>query len=180
MRKPNKELKDQTLLHQLLATCQVGRLGTNGADGYPMIKPLNFAFSDGAIYFHSALAGEKINDINRDDRVCFEIDLPIAYVRARNQPCEAEYLYRSVIIKGRAAIVQDEQERTIAFQALMHKYQPGGGFGGYLPEKLAITGIVRITIEEMVGKEDLGAGVLREQALDALAKGLPLPITLER
>ena len=38
-----------------------------GKAGYPMIKPLNFAYHDGRIYFHTAQEGEKIDDI-RDSR----------------------------------------------------------------------------------------------------------------
>jgi nitroimidazol reductase NimA-like FMN-containing flavoprotein (pyridoxamine 5'-phosphate oxidase superfamily) len=178
MRKANKEIKDVSVIEQLLKTCQVGRLGTNGRDGYPMVKPLNFSYDDRKIYFHTALAGEKIDDIKRDNRVCFEVGLPIAFVRAVNEPCEAEYLYRSVIIKGRASLVEDHGERTLAFKSLMDKYQPEGGYGRYPDEKLAMTGIVRIDIEEMTGKEDLGKGAHRERALEALEQGLALPVVL--
>jgi uncharacterized protein len=178
VRKANKEIKDISVIEHLLRTCLVGRLGAIGKDGYPMVKPLNYAYHNRKVYFHTALEGEKIEDIKRDDRVCFEIDLPIAYVRAVNQPCEAAYLYRSVIIKGRAVFVQDTDERAMAFKSLMDKYQPEGGYGPYVTEKLGLTGIVRIDVEEMSGKEDLGKGVHRDQALKALEQGLALPIIL--
>jgi uncharacterized protein len=178
VRKANKEIRDVSVIVQLLKTCHVGRLGTNGRDGYPIVKPVNFAYHAGSIYFHTALEGEKIEDIRRDNRVCFEIDLPIAFVRAVNQPCEAEYLYRSVIIKGRASLVENQEERSGAFRSLMEKYQPEGGYGPYVTEKLGRTGIVRIEVEEMTGKEDLGKAGNRERALDALERGLALPIVL--
>jgi hypothetical protein len=110
--------------------------------------------------------------------VCFETDLPIAFARAVNQPCEAGYLYRSVIIKGRASLVIDDAERGRAFKSLMDKYQPEGGYGPYMNEKLGMTGVVRIDVEEMTGKEDLGKADYRQQALDALERGLALPIVL--
>jgi nitroimidazol reductase NimA-like FMN-containing flavoprotein (pyridoxamine 5'-phosphate oxidase superfamily) len=110
--------------------------------------------------------------------VCFETDLPIAFVRAMNQPCGAEYLYRSVIIKGRASLVEDLEERMRAFRSLMEKYQPEGKYGPYVKEKLGRTGIVRIDVETMTGKEDLGKGEHRQRALDALEKGTLLPIVL--
>jgi len=159
MRKANKEIKDISIIEHLLRTCHVGRLGTIGKDGYPVVKPLNFAYHNGKIYFHTALEGEKIEDIRSDNRVCFEVDLPIAYVGAVNQPCEAAYLYRSVIIKGRAVLVENTDERAMAFESLMDKYQPQGGYGPYVTEKLGLTGIVRIDVEMMSGKEDLGKGV---------------------
>jgi nitroimidazol reductase NimA-like FMN-containing flavoprotein (pyridoxamine 5'-phosphate oxidase superfamily) len=178
MRKANKEITDRSVVEGLLRACPAGRLATNGKDGYPKVKPLCFSYHDGKIYFHSALEGEKIEDIKRDDRVCFETDLPIALVKAVHQPCEAAYLYRSVIVKGRASLVTDPQERMTAFRSLMKKYQPEGGHGAYLPEKLAITVIVRIDVEEMTGKEDLGKGEHRVRVMDALERGLPLPLVL--
>ncbi|MCL4536611.1 MAG: pyridoxamine 5'-phosphate oxidase family protein [Nitrospirae bacterium] len=192
MRQSKKEIKDKAVIVELLNTCHVGRLGTIGKDGYPMVKPLNFAYNPssppftkggqggfGKIYFHTAKEGEKIEDIKRDNRVCFEVDLPIAYVKGNENPCRAEYLYRSVIIKGKAYIVKDRDEMIFGLKCLMRKYQPEGGYGNFLEEKLQITGIVRIDIEEMVGKEDLGKDKLKEAVLKALKEKVQLPIVLE-
>ena len=155
MRRNKKEIKDPQITNELLETAQVGRLGTLDSDGYPMIKPLNFVYTDGKIYFHTALSGEKIDDIKRNNRVVFELDLPIAYVKADNNPCSAKYLYRSVIIKGRATMVEDRMDKIFALKRLMEKYQPEGGYGDFPAEKLDITGIVRIDIDEMTGKQDI-------------------------
>lgn len=178
MRQSKKEIKDREVITRLLRTCIVGRLGTVTKDGYPMVKPLNFAYEEGRIYFHTAREGEKIEDIRRDDRVCFEVDLPIAYVRGDENPCRAEYLYRSVIVRGKASIVEERTEQVHALRLLMEKYQPEGGYGEFSEEKLRITGIVRIDIEEMTGKEDLGKGEAREAVLTALESGSELPIRL--
>ena len=156
MRRAKKEIHDKTIVDNLLNTCPVGRLGTMGKDGYPRIKPLNFVYINGKIYFHSAREGEKIDDIIRDSRVVFEIDEPIGYVKSDTNPCSAKYLYRSVMIKGRAAIVSNDEEKLMALKSLMEKYQLEGGYGEFLPEKLKITTVVRIDIEEITGKEDVG------------------------
>lgn len=162
MRKSIKEIKNRSVMIALLDSCHVGRLGTNSRDGYPMVKPLNFAYADNRIYFHSAKEGEKIDDIRQDNRVCFEVDLPIAYVKGGENPCKAAYRYQSVIIRGRAHIVEDREELVFGLSCLMKKYQPEGGHGDFSEEKLKITCVVRIDIEEMVGKEDLGKGDIRE------------------
>jgi nitroimidazol reductase NimA-like FMN-containing flavoprotein (pyridoxamine 5'-phosphate oxidase superfamily) len=180
MRQAKKEIQDREVMLRLLATCHVGRLGTIGKDGYPMVKPLNFAFQNGRIYFHSAREGEKIDDIRRDSRVCFEVDLPIALVRSLGSPCRAEYLYQSVIMKGKASLVEDPSERIVALRLLMDKYQPRGGYGEFPDEKVKITGIVRIDIESMTGKEDLGKDEAKESVLRALADNTHLPIIIER
>jgi hypothetical protein len=180
MRKLHKRITDLPVIFNLLDTCPVGRLGTISSDGWPTIKPLNFARLDWRIYFHCALEGEKLDDIRRDNRVCFEVDLPIAYVKGLpDNPCRAEYLYRSVIARGQAVIVEERAEKVLALDCLMRKYEPGRSFSGYSDEKLGITGIVRIDIDDLSGKEDLGKGELREQALRSLASGMTLPVVLE-
>ncbi|MDA8432315.1 MAG: pyridoxamine 5'-phosphate oxidase family protein [Nitrospiraceae bacterium] len=181
MRRHKKQIRDEGVIIDLLSRCHVGRLGTNGRTGYPTIKPLNFVFHERKIYFHTAKEGEKIDDVKRDDRVCFEVDLPIAFVRGeKDEPCRAEYLYRSVIVRGRAKMVEDEEEKIAALRLLMRKYQPEGGYGDFRKEKLMITGVVRIDIEEMTGKEDLGKDGMRERALKILEEGIPSPVAIQR
>ena len=145
-----------------------------------MVKPLNFVHHRGMIYFHSALEGEKIEAIRRDSRVCFEVDLPIAYVKSTGIPCKADYLYRSVIIRGRAHVVGDPEERVSALKALMRKYQPEGGYQGFPEDKLAITAVVRIDIVEMTGKQDLGKNGERDTVLRLLMNKPTSVTVLER
>lgn len=155
MRKARKEIKDDALISEILTNAHVGRLGTIWKDGYPIIKPLNFVHTEEHIYFHSAIEGEKIEDILRDNRVCFEVDMPIRYVKAKGDPCRAFYHYQSVILKGRAKIISDSEEKRMALKALMEKYQPEGGYDDFPKEKLTITAVIRIDIEVMTGKEDI-------------------------
>lgn len=63
MRRSEKEIKDKSIIIDVLDRCHIGRLGTIGKDGYPMVKPLNFAYHEGKIYFHTAQEGEKIKEI---------------------------------------------------------------------------------------------------------------------
>lgn len=180
MRRSEKEINDKAVIMDVLDRCHIGRLGTICKDGYPMVKPLNFTHHDGKIFFHTALEGEKIDDIKRDNRVCFEVDLPIAYVKARKNPCDADYLYRSVIIKGRAIIIEDREEKLFALNCLMEKHQPEGNYGDYTEDRLKKVGIVRIDIEEMRGKEDLGDNSMKETVLKALEEKILLPFVIER
>jgi hypothetical protein len=154
MRRHKKEIIDKSVIIDLLGRATVGRLGTIGQDGYPRIKPLNFVYVNDRIYFHSAREGQ-------DD------------------PCKASYLYQSVIIYGKAALVGAEPECRKALSELMRKYQPGGGYGEFPEAKLALTAVVRIDIETMTGKEDLGKGALRERVVAGLQTGTPLPIEVQ-
>lgn len=180
MRVVKKEIREKKIIEELLAGAHVGRLGTFGEDGFPMVKPLNFVYYRQRIYFHSAQEGEKIEAIRRDSRVCFEADLPIAYVKSTGIPCKADYLYRSVIIRGRAHIVADREEQVLALKALMQKYQPEGGYGGFPEEKLALTAVVRIDIVEMRGKQDLGNEGEHDAVLRILKEKPDPMVVLER
>ncbi len=180
MRQLKKKITDPEVVNRLLDEAPVGRLATVGPDGWPMVKPLNFAREGERLYFHCAREGEKLDHIGRDPRVCFEVDLAIAYVKGTAEnPCRASYLYRSVIAFGRAHLVEDETERRRALDLLMAKYQPDGGYGDYLPEKVAITAVVRIDIESLSGKEDLGKGDSRARGIALLESGTPLPAVLD-
>lgn len=170
MRISQKEIKDREVIRGLLSKSRVGRLGTLGRDGYPRIKPLNFVSLEEKVYFHSAREGEKMEDIQRDNRVCFEVDLPLAFVKSTGNPCQADYLYQSIMIKGRAQIVDVRDERLAALKGLMEKYQPEGDYGAFSEDKLALTAVVRIDIEEITGKEDLGQEKEREAVLAFLAR----------
>lgn len=82
-------------------------------------------------------------------------------------------------IKDKAVVIDDGEEKTFALKCLMGKYQPEGGYGDLLEEKLRITSIVRIDIEEMTGKEDLGKETMRETVLKVLENKIELPARLE-
>ncbi len=156
MRRSEREIKDQEAIQAILGQSQVGRMATINRKGYPVIKPLNYLYRDGKIYFHSSQKGEKMADIRRGSPVCFEVDQPVAYVSARGPACSASYYYRSVVIKGKAAPVNSRKKKQKVLEDLMEKYQPEGGYGEIGKEILAKTAIIEIFIEEMTGKENLG------------------------
>ena len=134
----------------------VGRIATINRKGIPVIKPINFLYWDGKIYFHSSTKGEKIGDIRRRGTICFEVDEPIAFVPATGSACRSSYYYRSIIVKGNAAIVNQQEKKLKILERLMEKYQPEGGYGGITEETLKRTAVIEISIQEMTGKENLG------------------------
>jgi nitroimidazol reductase NimA-like FMN-containing flavoprotein (pyridoxamine 5'-phosphate oxidase superfamily) len=157
MRRPEREIKDQETIKAILGQSQVGRMATVNREGYPVIKPLNYFYGDGKIYFHSSRKGEKISDIRRGSPVCFEVDQSIAYVPAKGPACSASYYYRSILIKGKASLVNSQKKKMEILGKLMEKYQPEGTYEGIAEEALHKTAVVEISIEEITGKENLGS-----------------------
>lgn len=156
MRHPEREIRNRETITALLEQCQIGRMATINREGFPVIKPVNFIYRDGKIYIHSSLKGEKIRDIRRGSSVCFEVDEPIAYVTAGKNACSANYYFRSIIIKGKAALVREKTKKLETLERLMEKYQPERGYEKIPEEILKKTAIIEISIQEITAKERLG------------------------
>jgi nitroimidazol reductase NimA-like FMN-containing flavoprotein (pyridoxamine 5'-phosphate oxidase superfamily) len=77
-------------------------------------------------------------------------------VAAREKACSASYYYRSLVVKGKAALVSDPNRKLKILEKLMEKYQPEGGYGGIPQEILKKTAVIEISIQEITGKERLG------------------------
>jgi nitroimidazol reductase NimA-like FMN-containing flavoprotein (pyridoxamine 5'-phosphate oxidase superfamily) len=156
MRRRDRKMKNKETILAFLEQAQVGRFATINYKGFPVIKPVNFLYWEGKIYIHSSAKGEKIEDIQRGSPVCFEVDEPIAYLIASKVACQANYYYRSIIVKGKASFVEDQDIKMKILERMMEKYQPEGGYGEIPTEILKKTAIIEISVEEITGKENLG------------------------
>jgi len=105
---------------QILQTGMVGRLGLS-RNNQPYIVPLNFAYQDGHVFFHSAETGMMIDFLRSNASVCFEVDEHIATVPAATA-CQYDTAYRSVIAFGTARIMTNLEERTAALRLIAAKY----------------------------------------------------------
>ena len=127
MRRKHCEITNPQDIERILNSTTIGRLATSGADGYPYITPVNFAYYEGNLYFHSALKGEKLDNLARDPRVCFEVDIPLAYLDTGFDPerriCHLHQYYHSVIIRGNANVVPDGPLKVAALNALVTKHE---------------------------------------------------------
>jgi len=156
MRRRDRKMKNKETILAILEQAQVGRMATVNGKGFPVIKPVNFLYWEGKIYIHSSTKGEKIEDIQRGSPVCFEVDEPIAYVIASKGACQANYYYRSIIVKGKGSFVENQDIKMKILERMMEKYQPEGGYGEIPTEILKKTAIIEISVEEITGKENLG------------------------
>ena len=184
MRRSQCEITDPGELERILNLAPVGHLATRDDRGYPYITPVNFVFLEGAIFFHSAPEGEKLNNLRRDDRVCFEADVPLAYFgvefNRERLPCLTHQLYHSVIIRGRAWVLPEGEMKTRVLNALVARYQPGADFPPVTPDSPGYGGclVVEVRPERMTGKSDLAQsrtppGRQRLVAEGLLRRGLP-------
>jgi hypothetical protein len=161
MRRKQSEITDIKEIENILAKVRVGRLATLGADGYPYITPVNYVYWQGSIYFHCSLKGEKLDNIRRDGRVCFEVDIPLAYLDTgydKSMPaCDVGQFYQCVIIRGRAEIVEQADEKIGALNALMASHENVPQFTDITAQTPAVQFcfVVAVRVESLSAKANL-------------------------
>lgn len=162
------EIKSKTKIKEFLDTEHVGRIASIDSNGFPQIIPMNFVFINDAIYMHSHTKGEKLDNIRRNHKVGFEVDKEIeflpSYFEDPKNASLADTLYISVVIKGRAKIIEDKKEKVLALNGLMKKYQPEGKY-----EPLNINmdvvdevAIIKVISESLKGKYKIGQHMQKE------------------
>lgn len=159
------EIKSQEEITRFLNEEHVGRIASLDRDGFPQIIPMNFAFVNGAIYMHSHTRGEKLDNIKTNAKVGFEVDRELeflpSYFSSPTDASQADTLYISVVIKGDAIIINDRNEKTLALNALMEKYQPEGKYERLTPEMHVIdeVAIIKVIPKTIRGKYKIGQQV---------------------
>ncbi len=169
MRRKHCEITDPSEIDRILSLANIGRLATNGGDGYPYVTPVNFVWRERKIYFHSALVGEKIDNLERNPKVCFEADIPLAYLDTGHDPerrvCKLHQLYHCVIIRGTARVVPGGALKTAALNALVAKHEGDRDFEPVTPEMPAYNSCAVIEIEPVFisAKSDLAQNRSNEE-----------------
>ena len=129
------EIKSFEKIKEFLNDEHVGRISSIDVNGFPQIIPMNFVFLNNAIYMHSHVKGEKLDNISRNEKVGFEADRELeflpSYFEDPHNAALADTLYISVVIKGIGSFVSDRNEKTLALNGLMQKYQPEGNYDPY-------------------------------------------------
>ena len=156
------QIKSYEKIKEFLQQEHVGRISTIDENGYPQIIPMNFVFLNDIVYMHSHPRGEKIQNFKRNEKVGFEVDrelefLPSYFEDPKNASL-ADTLYISVVIKGIASLVNDRDEKTLALNGLMKKYQPEGGYDPITSDMRVLDGVavIKIIPKSLHGKYKIG------------------------
>ena len=151
MRRKDRE-RDQAFAYQIIDRCAYGVAAMSGADGTPYCIPLSLVRVEDRLYFHCALDGFKLDLLRGNPQVC------ISFV-AENQAAEDKFTtyFQSANVRGAASEVTEDQEKILALRALCEKLTPsnmtGDNFDRAIAKSLSRTGVWRIRMEEVTGKE---------------------------
>lgn len=131
----------------------MGHIATIGADGFPYVVPAFFLYYNGKVYFHGLNAGQKLDNIKANPAVGFETEEFTEVMKEDlADPCDADAVYQSVVIRGNAKILEDVAEKEVIFRALLKKYAPEYENAPLPPARVKGTVVVEITPVEVTGK----------------------------
>lgn len=137
----------------LLLNCMTGTLATVNSDGTPYTVPVHYVFQDNAIYIHGLPVGQKISNLKANPNICFNIyEMRGLLMDKDGKPCDTNTAYASVVIQGKAQVVEDLNEKKAALSAVILKYTP------HLAEKeipfnmLKGTAVIKLSVCQMTGK----------------------------
>jgi uncharacterized protein len=170
------EIKSKEKIIEFLNQQETGRVSSIDKDGFPQIIPMNFVYANDAIYMHSHPRGEKLENIKNNAKVGFEVDQSLeflpSYFTSPTDASQADTLYISVVIKGKASIISDPKEKTLALNELMKKYQPEGGYEkmSHDMEVVEEVAIIKVTPVTMRGKYKIGQHFDKKTRLDIAKK----------
>lgn len=123
MRRSDREITDSNKIEEFIKKEQIIRIAFyDGGDIY--IVPVNYGYvndNDGyTFYFHGAKAGRKYELAKTSPKVGFEIDGNYELIEA-DVACEFSAKFQSVIGTGMLTLVDDNAERILGLNLLMHQ-----------------------------------------------------------
>lgn len=151
MRRKRQQLAEEESI-AILQKATAGTLALLGDDDYPYAVPISYVYHDRKLYFHSALAGHKVDAIRKCDRASFCVIDQDAV-----QPQKYTTFYRSVIAFGRIHIIEDAQEKLETARMLGNRYNPNQeeALQKEIENGLSRMLMIRFDIEHLTGKESI-------------------------
>lgn len=154
MRRNDKECKDRAEIESFLQKARVVQVAFNTDGEAPYIVPLNFYYSENAIYVHSAMEGRKIELLKENPEAGFCVNemIKIAPPADPSTPCAAGTRYQSVVGTASAVFLENGKEKIL--KKLLAKYTAlqDVEFKEYYMSNVAV---IRFDIKEISYKLDL-------------------------
>ena len=149
MRRRDKEICTREEIDAVIRAAEVCHLAL-ARGNEPYLVPVSFGYDGKALYIHTAAKGRKIDFIEANNRVCFELEADVALVRNEGEACEWTFSFQSVIGYGVIAELTRLDEKAHALNQIMRHYS---GREWDIPgNRAATTRVWRIEIESVKGK----------------------------
>jgi nitroimidazol reductase NimA-like FMN-containing flavoprotein (pyridoxamine 5'-phosphate oxidase superfamily) len=161
-RKPARGAYDAATVHAILDEALVCHVGFAMPHG-PVVIPTTHVRLADQLYIHGSAASHMLGRLATGAEVCVTVTLLDALVLSRTA-FHHSVNYRSVVVFGRAAIVDDEVRKREALAALLDKLVAGRSTACREPnaKELAATTVIAVPIAEASAKIRQGPPLVDE------------------
>jgi nitroimidazol reductase NimA-like FMN-containing flavoprotein (pyridoxamine 5'-phosphate oxidase superfamily) len=177
-RLPKRGIYDRELVYRILDEgfiCHV----SFAVDGQPFVIPTGYARVGDQIYIHGSQVSRMLRTLAQGIDVCVTVTLVDGLVLARSA-FHHSLNYRSVVIFGRAAMVEEKEAKLAALFAFSEQVIPGRWSDVRQPTEpeLKATTVLALPLVEVSAKVRTGPPIDDDEdyALDVWAGVLPLQI----
>jgi nitroimidazol reductase NimA-like FMN-containing flavoprotein (pyridoxamine 5'-phosphate oxidase superfamily) len=152
VREADRAVYDREAAYRILDEgflCHVGFV----VDGQPFVIPTSYGRKDDNLYIHGSAASRMLRQMKDGAPVCVTVTLLDGLVLARSI-FNHSMNYRSVVVLGKAMLVDDADEKLAALRLLSEHIIPGRWADARQPNEreLKATSVLRLPIEEFSAK----------------------------
>ena len=180
IREPDRGVYDRETVYRILDEgflCHVGF----SVDGQPFVIPTSYGRDGSNLYIHGSAASRMLRQMKASVPVCVTATLLDGLVLARSV-FNHSMNYRSVVILGKATLVDDPEEKLAALRILSEHIIPGRWDDARQPNEreLKATSVLRVPIEEFSAKVRTGPPIDDEEdySFPTWAGVIPLETTV--
>lgn len=178
VREADRAVYDREAVYKILDEgflCHVGF----AIEGQPFVIPTSYGRKDASLYIHGSAASRMLRQMKEGISICVTVTLLDGFVLARSV-FNHSMNYRSVVVLGKAALVDDPEEKLTALRTLSEHILPGRWDDSRQPNEreLKATSVLRLPIEEFSAKVRTGPPIDDEEdyAFPTWAGVVPLEI----
>jgi nitroimidazol reductase NimA-like FMN-containing flavoprotein (pyridoxamine 5'-phosphate oxidase superfamily) len=149
MRRTDKEITTRKEIDAILQEALVCRLAFAMQDE-PYLVPVSFGYDGERLYFHTAKTGRKLDFIQANPRVCFEVERDVRLVPHPSEACKWTVSFESAIGYGTISEIVTPEEKARAFNLILAHYSDRDW--DIPPGRIADTRVWRLRVESVTGK----------------------------
>jgi nitroimidazol reductase NimA-like FMN-containing flavoprotein (pyridoxamine 5'-phosphate oxidase superfamily) len=163
VREADRAVYDRETAYRILDEgflCHVGFV----ADGQPFVIPTSYGRKDDSLYIHGSAASRMLRQMKEGVPVCVTVTLLEGLVLARSI-FNHSMNYRSVVVLGKATLVDDPEEKLEALRLLSEHIIPGRWADARQPNEreLKATSVLRLPMAEFSAKVRQGPPIDDEE-----------------
>jgi hypothetical protein len=178
IRESERGVYDRQTVYRILDEAFLCHVGFS-VDGQPFVIPTSYGRKDAELYIHGSAASRMLRQVKDGVQMCITVTLLDGLVLARSI-FNHSMNYRSVVILGKATLVDDAAEKLAALRVLSEHIIPGRWDDVRQPNEreLKATSVLRLPIEEFSAKVRIGPPIddAEDYAFPTWAGVVPLEI----